>query len=149
MISIIIPAYNIEKYIAKALQSLLNQTCKDFEIILVDDGSTDKTADVAKSILGDTNLKYSLITQRNAGVSVARNHGLELATGSYVLFLDGDDYLAPNCLSLMSREFEISKADIVFYGRESVFENGTVVRPYESRCTYLFKPVSGQEALLV
>lgn len=148
VISAVIPAHNVEKYIATALNSLLNQTCDEIEIIVVDDGSTDDTSKVARAILASAKRRYSVITQPNAGVSAARNRGLEVATGKYILFLDADDYLAPDCLSLMSQEFELTGADIVFCGHHAVSEDGTVLRPYESRYTYLPQPVSGIEALL-
>ena len=88
MISVIIPVYNREKTVKKAIDSVLAQTWKDMEIIVIDDGSTDKSAEVIKSIK-DARIKY--IYQKNAGACAARNHGLDLATGDIIAFHDSDD----------------------------------------------------------
>ena len=90
-ISAVIPAYNVEKYIARAIDSVLAQTCPVYEIVVVDDGSTDKTADVIRSF-GD---RVILIQQKNAGVSAARNAGIEAASGDWIAFLDADDEWLP------------------------------------------------------
>jgi len=147
-VSVVIPAYNAEKYIGTTLRSLLDQTCDKLEVVVIDDGSTDRTAEVARSALTGTDWRYSVITQPHAGVSAARNHGLRVATGMYILFLDADDYLAPECLSLMSQEMESTCVDMAFCGHDAVSEDGTLVRSYESRYTYLPGPVSGVEALV-
>ncbi|MFZ9033203.1 MAG: glycosyltransferase family 2 protein, partial [Anaerohalosphaeraceae bacterium] len=90
-ISAVIPAYNAEKYIARSINSVLNQTCPVDEIIVVDDGSTDSTAEVIKSYGG----KVRYIHQQNAGVSAARNTGIQAATCEWVAFLDADDEWLP------------------------------------------------------
>ncbi|KAA1050725.1 glycosyltransferase family 2 protein [Pseudocitrobacter sp. 73] len=97
--SIIIPLYNKEKYIASAIWSILDQTYQDFEIIVVDDGSTDKSVCVVENI-NDTRIK--VIKQKNCGVSCARNTGINNAVGDYLLFLDGDDIYLPNALEHFS-----------------------------------------------
>lgn len=91
MISIVVPVYNAEKTIRKTLESLLNQTYKDFEIIAVNDGSTDKT----KEILSEYSNCVRVINQENAGVSEARNRGISEALGNYVMFCDSDDTYEP------------------------------------------------------
>ncbi len=99
-ISVIMPCYNAEKYLAACLDSLLDQTMRDFEAILIDDGSSDGTADVAAAYAArDTRLR--LIRQENAGVSAARNAGLALAQGDWVFFLDADDLLTPDALDAL------------------------------------------------
>ena len=86
-LSVIIPMYNVEKYISTTLYSLINQNNKNFEVILVDDGSTDNTYNTAKSILSKGELiDYKFIKQKNSGVSSARNRGLVETTGDYILF---------------------------------------------------------------
>ena len=101
-LSVIIPVYNIAPYLDSCLQSIKDQTYRDFEIILIDDGSTDNSRDIALSSLGDW--PYSLIvTQENQGVSAARNKGLELATGDYVTFLDSDDYVKNDYIETLLR----------------------------------------------
>ncbi len=97
LVSVIIPTYNREEYIGEAIQSVLGQTFTDFEIIIIDDGSTDKTADVVKS-LSDDRVRY--IYQENRGRSNARNHGLKIAAGRYIAFLDSDDLYLPDKLEL-------------------------------------------------
>lgn len=92
MVSVIIPTYNNEKYLAATLQSVLEQTYDGWECILINDGSTDNTAQIALEFLKkDTRFKYA--EQANKGVSAARNNGLGLATGEFIQFLDGDDLL--------------------------------------------------------
>lgn len=96
-ISIVIPAYNVESYILHTLRSLAGQTDRRFETIIVDDGSTDRTADVVQAFLDAGSLpRARLIRTANGGVSRARNRGLREASGTYVLFLDGDDYTGPD-----------------------------------------------------
>ena len=90
MISIIIPAYNAADYLAQTIESVLNQTYSDFELILIDDGSTDRTREIIKDYqCKDARIKY--FYKENGGVSSARNLGLQKATGDFVSFLDSDD----------------------------------------------------------
>lgn len=99
-ISVIIPCYNVEKYIETCLLSIVNQTYKNLEILAIDDGSPDNTP----AILDKLAEKYSqlkVIHQKNAGVSAARNIGLKHATGDYIVFVDGDDFLAPDYMEYM------------------------------------------------
>lgn len=97
MISIIIPVYNIEKYIEKAIVSVLNQTCRDFELLLINDGSTDSSYEICKKWEEKDN-RIKVISKENGGVSSARNLGMELAKGEYLFFLDGDDWIREDCL---------------------------------------------------
>lgn len=90
MFSVIIPLYNKEKYIERCLQSVINQSYKDFEIIVVDDGSTNESASIIKKQFPDKNV--NLIQQPNQGVSAARNKGIDFAKQPYIAFLDADDY---------------------------------------------------------
>lgn len=95
MISVVIPLYNGEKYISRSIQSVLQQTYQDFEIIIVDDGSTDKGVQVAKQF---NHPKINIIQQTNGGVSVARNTGIHSSQGEIIAFLDADDEWLPNHL---------------------------------------------------
>ena len=99
--SVIIPLYNKAPYVKKALDSVLSQSFRDFEIIIVDDGSSDNSYDVAKERLSDSHVEYKLIRQNNAGVSTARNNGVEASKGDYLCFLDADDWWAPTYLERM------------------------------------------------
>ena len=90
LISIIIPIFNCEKYIKRCLNSLINQTYKNIEVILIDDGSTDRSSEICKDYSKrDQRIKY--IRQNNQGVSAARNRGLDIAKGKYMGFCDSDD----------------------------------------------------------
>lgn len=100
--SVIIPLYNKAPYIKKALCSVLNQTFNDYELIIVDDGSTDESYAIAKESLEGTNADYELIIQDNAGVSTARNNGVAASKGDYICFLDADDWWAPTFLDKMN-----------------------------------------------
>ena len=107
--SIIIPLYNKQAYVRKALESVIAQTYKDFECIVVDDGSTDNSAAVCEEFSNSLTLSLSLsnpfrlIKQANAGVAAARNNGVEKSKGEYVCFLDADDWWEPNFLEEMDR----------------------------------------------
>ena len=96
-VSIIIPAYNVEKYILKCINSLLEQTEKEIEIIIVDDGSKDKTNLIVKEII-KKHANIVLIEQGNKGVSAARNAGLQNAKGKYTMFIDADDWLEKDAI---------------------------------------------------
>lgn len=95
--AIIIPAYNVENYIHRAIESALSQSESDIEVIVIDDGSTDRTSEVAAAC-GKDDPRFRLYWQENTGVSGARNHGLQLATADWVLFLDSDDWMESNAV---------------------------------------------------
>lgn len=97
-VSVIMPAYNAERFIARAIESVLSQTFPDWELIVVDDGSTDGTAEVLADL---TDPRIRMIRQANGGEAVARNRGLDAVTGEYVAFLDADDLYLPNALADM------------------------------------------------
>ena len=99
--SVIIPLYNKGPYLSKALASVIAQTFRDFELIVVDDGSTDDSFKVAQFVLQDAEVKHQLIRQVNAGVSTARNNGVMAASGDYICFLDADDWWGPSFLERM------------------------------------------------
>lgn len=112
MISIIIPAYNVEKYITECLDSLLGQTYSDFEVVVVDDGSTDGTAAaVARVAAADGRVR--LVRRANGGVSAARNAGIEASRGEWLMFVDGDDMLLPGGLAALADVAARSGADVV------------------------------------
>ncbi|MEH1847515.1 MAG: glycosyltransferase family 2 protein [Nostoc sp.] len=110
-VSVIIPAYNTEVYIARAIESALEQTLTDIEIIIVDDGSSDQTVEVAKSFT-DQRLKV-IVNQQNLGVSVARNRALRAAQGEWVAVLDSDDWYAPERLEKLVLLAEETNADMI------------------------------------
>ena len=123
--SVIIPLYNKAPYIEKALRSVLAQTFTDYELIVVDDGSQDDSANVAEKVLAESVIRHQLIHQDNAGVSCARNRGVANSQGEYLCFLDADDWWAPTFLAEMSTLIdEYPKAGI--YGTGYTIVNDTM-----------------------
>lgn len=100
VVSVIIPVYNSEKYTEKCICSLLGQTYRNLELLIIDDGSTDQSGAILDRLAGE-DTRIRLIHQKNAGVAAARNRGIDLATGTYLTFVDGDDYVAPDYISLV------------------------------------------------
>lgn len=112
LVSVIIPVYNLEEYIEHCIRSILNQTYKNVEVICVDDGSKDSSAEVISGLCKtDERIRY--IYQENAGVSAARNNGLELATGDYIVFVDGDDYMHYQTIEIFVNAIKNSGFDCV------------------------------------
>lgn len=114
-VSVLIPAYNVEKYLRRALDSVLNQSYKDFEIILIDDGSKDSTPQICDEYGG----KYSIIHvfhQENVGAGKTRERLLSKANGQYIFWLDADDYYDPTLIEKAVKAFETSDADVVVWG---------------------------------
>ena len=111
-VSVIMPAYNAEGYIRKAIGSVLTQGLKDFELIIVNDGSTDNTLDIISSF-DDSRIR--IINQSNRGPGVARNAGLNIALGEYVMFLDSDDWFCPNALEMAYRQAQENATDISIF----------------------------------
>ncbi len=148
MISVVVPAYNAEKHLGACLESLCRQSLRNFEVIVVNDGSQDETASIAECVLSESGLPYCVLSQSNQGVSVARNSGLEIAKGEYVIFLDSDDYIHEDCLAKLSHRAETTQSDIVFCGYDYVSQDGELLRPYTERHVYLEDILTGPEALI-
>ena len=98
-VSVIVPVYNASEYIGKTLDSIISQDFEGFEIIVVDDGSTDNSLEIIERTLDKSNIRNRIIHQENAGVSVARNVGIDASCGDYLVFVDADDYVSTNHLS--------------------------------------------------
>jgi len=121
-ISIIVPVYNTEQYLEKCLDSLVNQTFKDIEIIVVNDGSPDNSEKIIKSYCDKyTNIRY--IKQENGGLSASRNKGVKQATGDYLMFLDSDDWISADACERIIDKLEETKSDILVAGIYDVYEN--------------------------
>jgi glycosyltransferase involved in cell wall biosynthesis len=102
LISIIIPVYNTDEYIKKCLMSVIRQTYKNLEIIIINDGSEDNSLSICEDI-AEEDPRISIYSQKNGGASSARNHGIDIAKGKYIYFIDSDDYIIPTCIeSLVS-----------------------------------------------
>lgn len=121
-ISVIVPAYNIEAYIEKTIQSICCQTYRNLEIIIVDDGSTDTTGEIVES-LKQKDLRIKVIHQKNGGVTSARLAGLKTASGDWISFVDGDDYLEPEMYQVLLSNAQKYQADISHCGYQMVFPN--------------------------
>lgn len=150
-LSIIVPIYNVAPYLRKCVDSLLAQDYTDYEIILVDDGSTDDSGAIADEIVSeamgngqwaideDTNSQSPIanrptlrvIHQENAGLSEARNTGTRAAQGEYIMYVDSDDYLEPNVLGALMEQIERYQLDILRFRMQNVKESGEVFIPYE------------------
>lgn len=122
-ISIIVPIYNVEKYIAQCLDSLITQTFRDIEIILVDDGTPDNSAEIYQKY-ADEDSRIKVIKKRNAGVAEARNTGIEHATGECLMFIDSDDWMEKDGCEILYKAYERSRADLVVADAYTVI-NGT------------------------
>jgi len=111
-VSVILCAYNEEKYISKAIESILNQTLTDFELIIVNDGSTDNTLNIINSFKDN---RIRLINQENIGLGASRNKAMKIASGEYVTFLDADDWFSLNALKETYNEASLKNTDITFF----------------------------------
>ncbi|ASL92020.1 glycosyltransferase [Serratia ureilytica] len=121
-VSIIIASYNTDKYIVECVNSALGQDYENIEVIVVNDGSTDTTEELL-SELAHNNAKLKILTQKNQGQSVARNNGLTLATGEFVIFLDSDDAIDNSLISKCISALNATKSDIVFFNGESFYDS--------------------------
>ena len=120
-ISVIIPVYNTSKLLRRCLDSVINQTYKNLEIILINDGSTDDSLSICKEY-SQNDSRIILIDKENEGGGKARNAGLDRATGDYIAFVDSDDYIDPDMYSVLMNNLKTSEADISTCGRIVVRE---------------------------
>ena len=118
-ISVIVPVYKVRDRIIRTLESLKEQTFKEFEVLFIDDGSPDDSSEFADAYLKDSDVNYRIIKKKNGGVSSARNLGIKEAKGEYVQFLDSDDYIDKNMLldfytKLKEKDFDVIYSSYVF-----------------------------------
>lgn len=123
LVSVIVPIYNVEKYLKKCVASIRNQTYKNLEIILVDDGSPDECPKMCDDFAKEDS-RIKVIHRENGGLSAARNSGLEIATGKYIGFVDSDDYIHSKMYEVLVGHLEEKKADLVVCRVQDVFEIG-------------------------
>lgn len=140
-VSVIIPAYNVEKYISQAIESCLCQTLDDLEIIVVNDGSTDKTEHVIEKYI-NTNHNVVYIKTENQGLSMARNTGMKVARGEYIYFLDADDWIEAECLEVCCKEMDEYRLDYVTFDSVREYENVQGVIVKSERITQIFNTSS-------
>lgn len=124
-ISIVVPVYNSIKYLDRCINSILKQTFLDFELILINDGSTDSSFSVMKKYETDSRVKcYS---QKNKGIAATRNRGIDLASGEYIMFIDNDDYIKEDYLMHYVTKIEEDESDVVIGNYQRVLDNGKVL----------------------
>lgn len=122
-VSIIVPVYNAEKYLHRCLDSIVNQTYKNIEIILIDDGSADSSGEIC-DVYKRMDNRIHVIHQTNQGVSVSRNAGLNKAAGEYILFVDADDYIETNMVEVLIHHTDNGKIDVVLFCYDEIKEHG-------------------------
>lgn len=122
MVSVIVPVYNAEKYIGRCIESLIVQTYKDFELILIDDGSKDKSLRICHDF-AQKDGRIKVYAQENRGVSATRNRGIQLAKGEYILFIDSDDYIKPQMIYNMLSKMISNDSDIVICGSIEIYSD--------------------------
>lgn len=141
-ISVIIPVYNTEKYIEKCLESLAKQEMQDFEVIVVNDGSTDNSENVIKNYMQSSKLNIKYLEKENGGLASARNYGVEKASGKYISFLDSDDYLDKNLFSELEKYID-KDIDLIKFKMKKVDEKGKVIEKLDGP---VFDICSGKQA---
>jgi len=146
-ISVIIPVYNVEKYIEKCINSVLAQTFTNFECILINDGSLDNSGKICDEYaIKDERIK--IVHQKNGGVSSARNAGLDVALGEWVTFVDSDDWVEQNYLELMYNNAINNDCDLSICGIQSFAENGEFIEKSKRTAIIFFDKISAKKTLL-
>lgn len=125
--SLIVPVYNVEQYIEKCLQSIVDQTFHDYEVIVVDDETPDNSMDIVRRFEEAYPEKFIVIHQKNKGLGGARNTGVGVARGEYLLFVDSDDYLHPELLQTANQRLTEGNADLMIFNYDEVTVNGKVL----------------------
>ena len=144
MISVIVPVYNVEKYLDKCVNSILSQTYRDFELILVDDGSTDKSGIICDEY-AEKDSRVVVIHKKNGGPSEARNEGVHTAEGELITFIDSDDFVTDDYLYVLEKTLFDSRADISAVKIKCIADGERIIPRKKKLKT---KEISGREALL-
>lgn len=129
MVSVVVPIYNVETLLRRALDSILSQTCKDWEAILVDDGSTDTSGRIAEEYT-ESDSRFQVIHKANGGQSEARNVGLQHARGEFLLFLDADDFLHPQLMELCLQAMLRDNCDLACFTYDRVYRTVALVKQF-------------------
>lgn len=143
LVSIIVPVYNVEKYLEKCLDSLINQTYRNLQIILIDDGSADRSGAICRRYAAQDN-RIQVIHKKQSGVSAARNTGLKAVKGSYICFVDSDDWIDEKMIETMYENMVKEKAQISIIGYDMVWENGRSQKKSDENARYVW---NRQEAI--
>lgn len=147
LISVIIPVYNTEKYLEACLNSIVNQTYRNLEIILIDDGSTDNSPNICDKF-AETDSRIKVIHKKNEGVSKARNTGLLYATGDYFHFPDSDDYLEPDTYDYLLNLIDEHKCDAVAFEHFVTYPNNEITHKMDKSFYGLLDSVNAQKRLV-
>lgn len=129
LVSIVLPIYNVEKYLDRCVESVINQTYKNLEIILVDDGSPDSCPEKCEE-WAKKDSRIKVVHKNNAGLGYARNTGIENASGEYICFFDSDDYIDPSTIEKAYNTAQKNDSDMVLFGHYDVNAQGKIVRTY-------------------
>ncbi len=147
--SVIIPCYNMEKYIGRTLDNVLQQTYQSFEVVVVDDGSTDKTLEIIRDYQAKDERVKIYAKKQNQGLSAARNTGIKNSTGEYVLFLDGDDAVKETLFERALQIFAHEQIDMFSFGYQIVEEKTNRILKKRSQPKYDNKNFSGREFMIL
>jgi glycosyltransferase involved in cell wall biosynthesis len=143
ILTVVIPVYNVEKYLKRCIESILIQEWKNYDILLVDDGSTDSSPQICDDYAKAYDF-ISVIHKKNGGLSAARNTGISNAEGEYVYFLDSDDWIEPNTFSDLAEVIESDQYDIISFNQEFVKSEHDIIKSDSKRT----KRLTGKEALI-
>jgi glycosyltransferase involved in cell wall biosynthesis len=148
LVSVIVPVYNIEKYVHEALLSVEEQTYNNIELIVIDDGSTDASFKVIDQVLQNYSRKFQIVSQENKGLAYSRNTGLNLSSGKYIYFFDGDDVIKNNTLENLVKHAEQTQSDIVlFAGCTFTKKVEDCAEKFMYSSPGIFEAISGKEML--
>lgn len=137
LFSIIVPVYNVAPYLRECLDSIFSQNFENYEVCIVDDGSTDGSADICDEYQTRYRDNTKLVHQQNQGVSVARNVALDMAEGKYIWFVDADDYILPHSLSYLAKVIRESGCDTIFFGSTPLNDSDYTIPTIQNKAEYL------------
>lgn len=147
LISVIVPVYKVEQYLDQCVQSIVDQTYKNLEIILVDDGSPDNCPAMCDAWAEKDN-RIKVIHKKNGGLSDARNAGMEIATGDFIAFIDSDDYIRLDMLELLYSSIITNNSDISACGIEMVYDNGAASQKMTSNQNIILDNIDAVNAII-
>lgn len=125
MISVVIPVYNVDKYITDCLESIVSQTFSEWEVVMVNDGSSDRSVEICKSFC-ERDSRFRVLEQENRGVSAARNTGIDACRGEYIFFMDADDTILPNTFEALNAVLHETKADMVSFQFQKIVDESEI-----------------------
>lgn len=147
-VSVIVPVYNVEEYLTRCVNSLLRQTLRNIEIILVDDESPDRCPQICDAY-AEKEKRIKVIHKKNGGLGYARNSGIDVATGEYVAFLDSDDYVDDDTYEWLYAQAKEAGADAIFYNYETFDDNGQICGHHSDRSITLYDTADSVKQLML